>query len=129
MSRVSGTARLFGLAILAAAAGSCTETTDPATLGAPTNVTVTMLTPTSARISWAPPVDTGLVINYNVFRDGSEIGESATTFYVDAGLAEGITYKYRVSANGVQGLLSELSAESPAATITVPDVTAPSVIS
>ena len=125
---MAGKARLIALAVLAMAIGSCTDVTVP-TQDPPTNVTVTMVTATSARVSWTPPAFPDLVINYNVFRDGTKIGESATTFFVDAGLVQGVTYKYRVSASGVQGVESEQSAESPAATITVPDVTPPSVTS
>jgi len=92
---MAGKARLIALAVLGVVVGSCTDTMAPS-LDPPTNVTVTMVSASSARISWSPPEFPDLVINYNIFRDGTKIGESTTTSFVDGGLVQGTVYKYRV---------------------------------
>jgi ATP-dependent Clp protease adapter protein ClpS len=114
----------------AVAVGSCTDATaPPSTLSAPTDVTVTLVSATSARVSWTASAETDQVVSYNVLRDGTKIAEPTITSYLDNNLVEGATYKYRISANGKLGLVSEQSAESPSATITVPDATPPAVMS
>ena len=80
-------------------------------------------------MSWTAPPESDQVLSYTVLRDGAKVGESATTFFVDVGLTEGKTYKYAVSATGILGQVSDTSADSPAATITVPDLTPPTVTS
>ncbi|HUQ19901.1 MAG TPA: Ig-like domain-containing protein [Gemmatimonadaceae bacterium] len=126
----SARASAAGLIALAIAAGSCVDATGPAALNAPTNVTVTLISPHSARISWAAPSapEVYYIETYFIYRDGVKIGESSTTTFVDNGLSEGTTYKYRVAAFGV-GLTSDQSVDDAASAITVPDVTAPTVTS
>ena len=115
---------------LAAVVGSCTETVGPPdSITPPANVTVTLVGTNSARVTWTAPPEADFVESYSVFRDAIKIGESTTTFYLDNGLAQGVTYKYRISANGQLGIVSDLSSESASATITVPDVTPPTVSS
>ncbi len=120
--------RTLVAALAAGAVGSCKDVAGPIIITAPSAVTVTLVTPTSARITWVAPPEASIVVSYNVMRDGTKIGETSSTSYVDNGLMEGVTYRYQVSANGVSGELSDLSAESPAATITAPDVTPPAVL-
>ncbi len=48
--------------------------------------------------------------------------------FVDTGLSELVTYKYAVSANGTNGLVSAVSVDTPGAAITPPDVTPPTVV-
>ena len=116
--------------VIAAIAGlSCSDSTGPRSIDPPTGVAVTMTSPTAARVTWTGSAQADLVVSYNVFRNGTKIGESTTTSYQDDGLAELTVYKYAVSANGRDGQVSGLSAETPASTITVPDVTPPRVIS
>lgn len=126
----SARANAAGLILLAIAAGSCVDSTAPTALTAPTNVTVTMVAPRSAKITWTPAAapEVYYVETYFIYRDGVKIGESVTTSFTDNGLTEGATYKYRVAAFGI-GLASEQSAESSTSVITVPDVTAPAVTS
>jgi len=115
---------------LAVAVGSCTDAIGPPdTITPPADVTVTLVGTNSARVSWTAPPEADFVDSYSVFRDAVKIGESTTTSFLDNGLAQGVTYKYRVSANGQLGIVSDLSSESAAATITVPDVTPPTVSS
>jgi hypothetical protein len=116
---------VFGAAALA----SCSDPAGPGTLSAPTNVTVTLLGPGSARVAWTASAESDRVVSYNVLRNGTKIGESTTTTYDDNTLVEGGTYSYNVSANAADGVTSDTSADSPAATITAPDVTAPTITS
>jgi hypothetical protein len=86
-----------------------------------------MVSPTSARITWtANPADEE-VSGYNVIRNGVKLGETSATTYVDETLSQLETYRYSVSANGPDGIVSAASAESPAAIVTAPDVTPPQV--
>ena len=120
--------RAIAPAVVLASPG-CSDTTGPKSIDAPTGVTVTMVSPTTARVTWTPSAQADLVASYNVFRNGAKVGEATTTFYQDEGLAELTQYKYAVSANGKDGQVSPLSAETPSAIITVPDVTPPRVTS
>ena len=88
-----------------------------------------MVSPTTARVTWTASAQSDLVLSYNVFRNGAKVGEATTTSYQDQGLTELTQYKYAVSANGKDGQVSPLSAETPSAIITVPDVTPPRVTS
>lgn len=72
----------------------------------PTGLTGTT-TITQANLSW-DSVDGAS--QYNIYRDGTKVGESITNSYKDTGLIGSTTYKYKVSAvNGVGE--STLSAE------------------
>ena len=128
INRRGAHAAIAAIALAAIATGSCTEASGPLIITPPSNVTVTLLTPTSARVTWTPPPEANAIESYNIVRDATKIGETSNTSYDDTGLVEGVTYRYQVSANGVSGELSALSSESPAATITAPDVTAPAVL-
>jgi hypothetical protein len=116
--------------ILGIAAGSCVDSTAPAVLSSPSNVTVTLVGPHSARVTWTPSGGPAAdyVETYNIYRDGVKIGQTPLTTFLDNNLVEGVTYKYRVTAEGF-GIVSELSAESSSSAITVPDITAPTVSS
>jgi hypothetical protein len=121
---------LASIVAIAIAVGSCTEVIGPPdSITPPGNVTVTLVGPNSVRVTWTAPPEADFVESYSVFRDAVKIGESKTTSYVDDAVVQGVTYKYRVSANGQLGIVSELSSESAAATIIVPDVTPPTVSS
>ncbi len=108
---------------------ACTELTGPKSPETPINVTATLLSATSVRVSWSPSPQSDGVVSYNILRNGTKVGESTTTSYTDTGLAEKTTYKYTVSANCTSGVLSETSAETPEATVTTADVTPPVVSS
>ena len=111
--RLSSVASILAVAIVV---GSCTEVVGPPdTITPPSEVTVTLVGTNSARVSWTAPPEADFVESYSVYRDAVKIGESTTTFYLDNGLTQGVTYKYRVSANGQLGVVSELSSESAAA--------------
>jgi len=118
---------LRGVAAAFTASVACTEPTDPTPPATPQNVTATLLTPTSALVSWSPSAANDGVVSYSVLRNGAKVGESTSASFTDTGLSEQTTYKYSVSANGASGLQSPPSAETAAATVSTPDMTAPVV--
>jgi len=66
------------------------------------------------------------VTGYKIYRNGSQVGASATTTYTDTTVQPGTTYSYRVSAYDAAGNNSAQS--SPPAVVTTPaDTTPPSV--
>ncbi|MEJ7759788.1 MAG: Ig-like domain-containing protein [Gemmatimonadaceae bacterium] len=114
--------------LLASIAGiACGELTGPVSPSTPVDVRATLVSPTSATVTWTPSPQSDGVISYNVFRNGVRVGESKTTSYTDTGLAPQQTYMYTVSANCTAGVLSGLSLETPAAAVTTVDVTPPRV--
>jgi methionine-rich copper-binding protein CopC len=119
---------VLSLLVVALAAGGCGELTGPKSPSTPSNVVATLVTPTSALITWTPsPLNDG-VISYNIFRDGTRVGQSTTTNFTDVGLPQQVTIKYTVSANCTAGVISDQSPETPEATVTTVDVTPPTVI-
>ncbi|MBC8487819.1 MAG: T9SS type A sorting domain-containing protein, partial [Bacteroidetes bacterium] len=62
----------------------------------PQNPVATLFDLVNVHFTWDPPAS-GDVLSYNVFRDGTNIGNTTNTEYDDLGLAPG-TYEYCVSA-------------------------------
>lgn len=97
--------RTIALAAALAIAGACSDsTTEPLSLPAPTGVTVTSLSSTSARVSYAAVQGaTTYTIERAPGASGgafASVGTSTITSYDDAGLTIGATYQYRVIASG-----------------------------
>ena len=130
MSRTRSLGRLWLPAIVWALV-SCGDSTPPTPPSptAPRDVTVTLASATSARVSWSANNPKEEVASYRVFRNGVNVGESATTTYVDNGLVELTTYKYTVAAVSRSGIVSPISAETESASLVAPDVTPPSIAS
>jgi hypothetical protein len=121
---------VLGLALVALAFAGCGELTGPKSPSTPLNVTATLLPGgNSVQVSWTPSPQNDGVVSYNIFRNGTKVGESTSTSYTDTGLAQQLTYKYTVSANCSSGVISDPSPESAAATVTTADLTPPTVIS
>lgn len=136
MSAPSARPRLIRrfVGFLVAASGSvgglsCKDATGPITPEVPTAVSVVRLSSNSVKVTWSPNADASSIRSYNVFRNGGKVGEVNGLLFVDSALSDLVLYKYGVSANGTNGLVSELSAETAAATITLPDATPPVVLS
>ena len=89
----------------------------------PTPAAPTISTSLSGRtitVSWdRVSVDAGCTVSYRVFRDSSEIADTTSTSYADAGLSAG-NYCYEVSAESNPG--GSVSAVSGSACETVPAV-------
>ncbi|MCU5179283.1 fibronectin type III domain-containing protein [Bacillus toyonensis] len=53
----------------------------------------------------------GGIKEYQIFRNGKEVGTSVTATYKETGLTGDTTYSYQVKSIGNNGLISSLSAE------------------
>ena len=90
----------------------------------PTNLTATPASCTQVNLSWTASTDNVAVTGYKVFRNGGQIGTSATTTYSDSTCSPSTAYTYTVSAYDAAG---NNSAQSAPATATTPaDTTPPS---
>lgn len=86
--------------------------------GAPQDVTaVAGPDPGKVSLTWSAPADDGglPVGNYSVYRDGLFVADTASTSYIDAGLADATTYTYTVTAWNDVG---EGDASAPVSTTT-----------
>ncbi len=99
----------------------------PITPATPAGVAALLVAPSAARITWTPNPQYDEVARYDVFRNGTKVGESLPASFLDTGLVELTTYSYAVAAVGARGMSSPRSAESSGATIIPPDVTLPRV--
>jgi chitodextrinase len=68
-------------------------------------------------LTWTASTDNVGVAGYKIFRNGTQVGTSATTSYVSAGLAASTTYSYTVSAYDTAG---NNSAQSSSISVTTP---------
>lgn len=93
---------------------------------APTNLAATASSNTQADLTWTASTDNLGVTGYKIFRDGVQIGTSATTSYSDTTCAAATHYVFEVSAYDAAGNESD---KSVAAEILMPggDTTPPSV--
>ena len=90
----------------------------------PENLTATTTGTTSIGLSWSGSADPESgVVGYRVYRNGTQVAQTADTTYVDTGLSPATTYEYRVSAVNGQGLESPKSNKASATTF---DATGPS---
>ncbi len=90
----------------------------------PENLSATTTGTTSIGLSWSGSADPESgVVGYRVYRDGTQVAETAGTSYLDTGLSPATTYEYRVSAVNGQGLESPKSNKASATTF---DATGPS---
>jgi chitodextrinase len=89
----------------------------------PADLTKSTQTSTSVSLTWTASTDNIKVTGYNIFRNGTKIGTSATTSYTDSGLSSGTTYTYTVSAFDAAGNTSgQASAVSVVLTLKTGDV-------
>jgi hypothetical protein len=122
-----GEMRRLALVIGFAAAvslASCSETTAPAPT-APTDLAVTLTSPTSVQLTWTPRPAAEKVARYFVYRNGLRIGETEQGAFAEADLAESVTLAYSVSSATDDGY--ETAPSQPVA-ITTRDATPPRVI-
>lgn len=82
---------------------------------APSGLTVSSVTDTTASLSWTASTDNVGVTGYKVYRDGTEVGTASGTSYADSGLTASTSYTYTVKAYDAA---SNLSAASNSATAT-----------
>src|SRR5205823_2001083 len=77
-------------------------------LNAPTGLSVVATNDTSISLVWNAVSGAG---GYNIYRNGGKVNSSATTTFVDSGLASGTEYRYIVKATGSSGAEGKPSSE------------------
>ena len=84
----------------------------------PAGLSVSALSTASMKLTWNPATDvsrtgyvTSGIANYAVYRNGTQIGTTATPTYTDTGLTTATTYSYAIQAVDAAG---NISAESTA---------------
>ncbi|HSX30595.1 MAG TPA: fibronectin type III domain-containing protein [Candidatus Saccharimonadales bacterium] len=96
------------------------DVTPPST---PTNLTATPASGTAVNLSWTGSTDNVAVTGYRVYRGSTLLTTVTGTTYQDTGLTSATTYQYYVMAIDAAGN----GAASTTATVTTPDVIAPTV--
>ena len=89
------------------------DTTPPST---PTGLTATAISSSQINLSWTASTDNVGVTGYKIFRDGVQVGTSATDSFSSTGLAASTVYSYTVSANDAAGNNSAQSSATGAIT-------------
>ncbi len=82
----------------------------------PKNLIATALSSSAVNLTWQPSTDNVKTAGYYVYRDDAQIASTASTSYMDSGLASGTAYLYAVRAYDTS---SNVSAQSSVA-ITTP---------
>lgn len=89
------------------------DTTAPSIPG---NVAAAAVSPTSVSVTWSPSTDNVGVAGYYVYRDGVQVGQTASASYTDTGLTAETSYSYTVKAYDAAGNISLASAAAVALT-------------
>ncbi|MCX5388725.1 PHB depolymerase family esterase [Streptomyces sp. NBC_00094] len=94
-------------------------TVSPPAFPAPTGLTVTATTATSASLSWN---SVSGAASYAVYRDGAKVDSApvTATTYTDTGLTAGTSYGYTVAAVDMSGAVGAKTAPVTATTTTAP---------
>jgi hypothetical protein len=82
----------------------------------PTGLTATAASTTQINLSWTASTDNVGVKNYQVFRNGTQVGAPTTTSYSDTGLTASTSYSYTVKATDAAGNVSIASSIASATT-------------
>jgi chitodextrinase len=83
----------------------------------PTGLTASLASSSQVNLAWTASTDSVPVTGYNVFRNGTKVGTTATTSYQDTGISGGSAYTYSVSAYDGAG---NTSAQSPGVSVQTP---------
>lgn len=105
-------------ALSTAAQVTTTQDVTPPTV--PTGLTAIAVSRSQVNLSWTGSTDAVGVVGYKVYRNGANIGTSATTSYSDTTCWGNTQYTYKVSAFDLKG---NESAQSGQAVVTTPSVT------
>ena len=89
------------------------DTTAPSV---PTGLTASAVSSSQIHLSWTASTDNVGVTGYNIFRNSTKVGTSATAGFTDGGLAASTTYSYAVSAFDAAGNTSAKSSSASATT-------------
>ncbi|HUO50194.1 MAG TPA: fibronectin type III domain-containing protein, partial [Candidatus Paceibacterota bacterium] len=82
----------------------------------PTNLSATAVSSSQINLSWTASTDNVGVTSYTIYRNGTQIGTSATNSYNDSGLSASTQYSYTVSASDAAGNTSSQSTSASAVT-------------
>ncbi|MER5866315.1 glycoside hydrolase family 6 protein [Kitasatospora sp. NPDC002040] len=105
--------------------GGTSDTTAPSV---PSGLVASSVTASGLTLGWTASTDNVGVTGYQVFRNGVQVGTSATTSYADSGLTAATAYSYTVKARDAAGNVSAASAALSVTTSAgTSDTTAPSV--
>ena len=86
----------------------------------PTGLTVGSITASSLVLSWTASTSSTGISGYNVLRNGTKVGTTASTNYTDTGLSAVTSYSYTVSAYDSAGNTSTASTPISATTLALP---------
>jgi len=100
------------------------STLDATAPSVPSNLQGTGASASQVNLTWTASTDNVGVAGYRVYRNGSQVGTTASTSYSDTGLAEATSYSYTVAAYDAAG---NASAQCGAVAVSTLDATAPSV--
>jgi RHS repeat-associated protein len=113
------------LAITNPGGGGSLDTTPPTV---PTGLSATAVGANRINLAWTASTDAVGVQGYLIYRGGTLIATTASTSFVDAGLAASTLYSYTVNAiDGAANASAQTSAQSATTGAAVPDTTAPTV--
>ena len=84
----------------------------------PTNLSVINPTLNSLTLNWTASTDNVGVAGYDIYRNGTKVGESPTNSYLDIGLSSGTTYNYFVRARDAVPNFSGNSSTASGTTLT-----------
>ena len=93
----------------------------------PSSLTATASSATSVQLSWPAATDNVAVAGYRIYRNGTQITQTASFSYLDTGLTSQTTYSYSVrayDAAGNEGAPASASVTTPAVDTTPPSVPA-----
>jgi chitodextrinase len=102
-------------------------TSDDQPPSVPSNVQAVGMSSTRVNITWTASTDNVGVTGYKIYRNGTQVGDSATTSYSDTGLTASTTYSYTVSAYDAWANESAQSSPPAQGTTLPPDTQPPSV--
>ena len=95
------------------------QSTDVTPPSVPGGLATTSVATTSVALRWSASTDASGISAYRVFRDGVQVGSTASLAYTDTGLTASTAYRYSVRAVDTAGNVSNASAEL-AVTTTAP---------
>jgi chitodextrinase len=101
--------------------------TDITTPSIPLNLKSSNITSTSVTVAWTASTDNVAIAGYRVFRNGSQVGTTATISYTDTGLSPSSTYVYTIEAYDGSNNASAQSQQLVVLTTPAP-VTLPSLV-
>lgn len=103
------------------------DATEPST---PTNLVASAIDTDRIDLSWTASSDPESgIAGYRIFRDGSQVGQTAQTSFSDTGLSPATQYVYRVRAVNGDGIQSGLSDPATATTLDATPPTTPQNLS